>query len=388
MHAFHEWYDSYRNNCSCGRKHERLTTEEFLLGDGVLKKLCPFLKKKNFTRPLIVCDKNTKKAAGNSIILLLDQQEISYDLTVLSENDQGDVLAEETALVHTMVASNSDTDVLIAVGSGTIHDISRFVSYKMKLPFISVPTAPSVDGFNSKGAPIVLNKKKVTYQTQAPIALFGDINILKNSPQKMIAAGFADMLGKHTSMADWEYGKITAGEPYCGAAALMTREALQLAMDSAESLAEAEEKGIYNLMTALIYSGMAMALFGHSHPASGGEHHLSHYWEMIFLKEDQKQLLHGEKVGAACGIIADHYHQNKQQIISAAEDSKQGEIKEIFNQLPSGESIRNVLACAGGKSTAEELHLADHVVENGLKNAHLIRDRHTMLRTLNSTPNS
>ena len=40
-------------------------------------------------------------------------------------------------------------DVLIACGSGSVHDIVRYTACEKKLPFLSYPTAVSVDGFVS-----------------------------------------------------------------------------------------------------------------------------------------------------------------------------------------------------------------------------------------------
>ncbi len=60
-------------------------------------------------------------------------------------------------------------------------------------------------------------------------------------------------------------------------------------------------------MNALIQSGLAMLMFGQSHPASGGEHHLSHYWEMEFLQKNRRQVLHGAKVGVSTILLTTLY---------------------------------------------------------------------------------
>lgn len=383
MQSFHEWYEEHKENCTCGREHEPLPTEVFEIGKNVLEKLPAFLNGKQLSRPLIVYDEPTKKAAGEKVEAILHAAGIQYDTSLVPENKQKDVLADEESIVHVLVDAQADTDCMIAVGAGTLHDITRFASYKMGLPFLSVPTAPSVDGFNSKGAPIVINKVKKTYQTQAPIGLFAEIKILVDAPQAMVAAGFADMLGKYTSLADWKFSALTAGEPFCDASYEMTREALDNCVTHAEAIAARDEAGMEYLIAALIQSGMAMSLFGHSHPASAAEHHLSHYWEMKFLQEDRKQLLHGEKVGAACGIIAEHYHKNKQWIIDNSPAANRTAVAALFDEIPSGEEIRRILKLVGGKTTAEELGINSSWVEEGLQEAHHIRDRHTMLRLLN-----
>ncbi|SDN98946.1 sn-glycerol-1-phosphate dehydrogenase [Alkalicoccus daliensis] len=383
MQSFHEWYNQHKNNCTCGREHEPLPTEVFEIGSGILEKLPPFLNKKQLSRPHVVYDKHTKKAAGEAVETLLDKAGINYTVSLVPENEQEDVLADEHAIMHVLVEAPAEADCMIAVGAGTLHDITRFASYKMGIPFLSVPTAPSVDGFNSKGAPIVMNKVKKTYQTQAPIGLFAEIDILVEAPQAMVAAGFADMLGKYTSLADWKFSRLTADEPFCDASYHMTKEALENCVNHAEKIAVRDAAGMEYLIAALIQSGMAMSLFGHSHPASAAEHHLSHFWEMKFLKEDRKQLLHGEKVGAACGIIAEHYHNNKQWIIDNSPAKEQNSVADILEEIPSGEEVRRILKLVGGKTTAEELGIAQSWVEEGLQEAHHIRDRHTMLRLLN-----
>ena len=58
-------------------------------------------------------------------------------------------------------------------------------------------------------------------------------------------------------------------------------------------------EAIQGIMDALVLSGIAMSFAGNSRPASGSEHHLSHYWEMTFLFQGRKPILHGTKVGIA-----------------------------------------------------------------------------------------
>ncbi|MNI35234.1 Glycerol-1-phosphate dehydrogenase [NAD(P)+] [compost metagenome] len=54
-------------------------------------------------------------------------------------------------------------------------------------------------------------------------------------------------------------------------------------------------------------SGIAMQMTGHSRPASGSEHHLSHYWEMKHAAEGRAPELHGIKVGVATLMILSLY---------------------------------------------------------------------------------
>lgn len=80
-------------------------------------------------------------------------------------------------------------DLVVAVGTGAINDMTRYFSYKMGLPFYTVATAAPMDGFASSIAAIQVNHLKTTFDAQTPIAIIGDTDVLKNAPYRMIAAG-------------------------------------------------------------------------------------------------------------------------------------------------------------------------------------------------------
>ena len=62
-----------------------------------------------------------------------------------------------------------------------------------------------------------------------------------------------------------------------------------------------------DLFDGLIESGFCMLDFGETRPASGYEHHISHFWEMKLLREGRHAVLHGAKVGVAVRISAQRY---------------------------------------------------------------------------------
>ena len=59
----------------------------------------------------------------------------------------------------------------VAVGAGTIHDLVRYTAHKLGLLFISLPTAPSVDGFVSGVAAMTVGGQKITFEAVPPLAL-------------------------------------------------------------------------------------------------------------------------------------------------------------------------------------------------------------------------
>jgi glycerol-1-phosphate dehydrogenase [NAD(P)+] len=350
--------------------------ERMVVASGALAEAARYVADKGWRRALLVADGNTHEAAGMKLAKELADRGVAASVTLVKPNPAGDVVADEASVVQVLLdLQQHHPDVLIAVGSGTLHDITRYSAYTVGKPFVSVPTAPSVDGFNSKGAPLLIRGEKITIPSIGPVALFADAEVLLRAPRLMTAAGFGDMLGKATSLFDWRIGHLYGGEPYSDEVANITRQALERTIRSAADIGQGKEEAILDLMRALLESGIAMLIFGQSHPASGAEHHLSHYWEMAFIRSGRRQLLHGAKVGVACGMIADLYHAIGQEKPALAP---------LLADLPTGDQIREWLAAAGAPTTPDELGIEGELVRLGLAEAHKVRlNRTTLLRLRN-----
>ncbi|WP_257009854.1 sn-glycerol-1-phosphate dehydrogenase [Evansella halocellulosilytica] len=384
--------------CQCGLHHYDINIEKMVIHNDAFQDAVSFIQQKTTGHVMIVADCTTNEIAGENLRDILERNGIEVDVCLVQPDDQGDVVADAESIVQVMLAVSKRTDILLAVGAGTIHDITRIVSYKMNKEFISIPTAPSVDGFNSMGAPIIVRGVKKTYQTQAPIALFANLTILKQAPKKMIAAGFGDMLGKSTSLADWKFSHLIGDEIFCPLAYEMTKSALEDCVTNVSSIANGEEEGIQTLTEALIKSGLAMLLIGHSHPASGAEHHLSHYWEMDFIRRNKQQVMHGAKVSISCSIIADLYKEEVRKLVSnvsvlnehSDEEHVQKvlnhreEVMEIINEIPKSSSIKEMISTLGGEVEPIELGIETELLKKSLKEAHLLRDRYTFLKFFNT----
>ncbi|MEK3888169.1 sn-glycerol-1-phosphate dehydrogenase [Bacillus sp. FSL K6-3431] len=373
-------------DCNCGNPHNKITIEAMTVGDNAFEKCADFTAMKKYEHVLLVADVRTYAAAGENLNTILEKKGSVTSVCLIEPNVNGDVVADEVSIVQVMLELNDNIDAIIAVGSGTIHDIARFCGAKTSKPFISIPTAASVDGFTSLGAPIIVRGVKKTFQTVSPIALFADINVLVNAPQEMTAAGFGDMLAKFTSLSDWSFSQLIACEAYCPLSASITKEALLECVEKVDQIAAREEEGIRSLITALIQSGLAMLIFGQSHPASGGEHHLSHYWEMEFLQKDRPQVLHGAKVGVSSIILAKLYKQWYGADFSHLPSELQEhavKITAIVENIPDADILKNWLVKMGGPTTPDDIGIGADLVERSLQEAYLLRDRYTMLKCFN-----
>lgn len=91
----------------------------------------------------------------------------------------------------------------VAVGSGTINDLTKLAAHRLNRPYMVVATAASMDGYAAFGASITRDGFKQTMACPAPAGIVADLDILAAAPTPLTAAGYGDLLGKVTAGADW-----------------------------------------------------------------------------------------------------------------------------------------------------------------------------------------
>lgn len=273
------------------------------VGEGAIERLLGFCERRLIARATLVADPTTYHVLGRRVADAWVSR--GWDLRVAILNGSS-VVADEHHIMRVLLGAEPDDGAYLAVGAGTITDIVRFVSFVTRREFISLPTAPSVDGYTSGTAALTIGKSKHTVPARPPIAVFADLDTLAAAPKPMIAAGFGDMVGKFTSLADWQLGHLLWGEAYSEAIASRVRAALARCM-AAAAASPPSRQDIRRLMEGLVESGQCIADFGTSEAASGSEHHLSHYWEMLLLWQNRPPLLHGVKVAVGTILVARIY---------------------------------------------------------------------------------
>jgi len=266
---------------------------------GVIDHVAGWALSSGYKSLIVVSDPNTHQVAGCRVIESLKTAGLTVHDCCFAENEP---IPDEYAIGFLTAALTPDIDLILGVGSGTINDICTFVGARVGCPSAIVGTAPSMDGYASLGSAMLINGVKVTPPTQCPVAIFCDIDILKEAPMLLTAAGLGDMLGKFTALADWRLAHLLVNEPMPDDIASIVEDALSKIIAGAPQLASRNPAVIKNVTEGLILSGIAMSLYGDSRPASGTEHHLAHFWEMRMLAEGRKPALHGIKVGLAAII--------------------------------------------------------------------------------------
>lgn len=390
--------------------------------------MAPWLESRGYRSPLLICDEKTLSAAGEKLSTLIGRAGLDPRVALLASQP---VLADERRVVEAFLRLAPEVDVVISVGGGTLTDIGRFLAHRGNRAFAAVPTAASVDGFYSIGAPLILRGVKRTVLCRPPEAIFADTEVLSAAPARLGAAGFGDLLGKLTSWADWNLGRIVWDEPFDEKIAGTLISVAGQTLEMSEGMRDPTPETQRRLMDLLIVSGGCMVDAGESRPASGAEHHLSHYWEMSFLSQGEEPPLHGAKVGYATQIVAALYRNllglNRKDIeglLRRAEDDgldeagriREGypeeiaaqlvedqraflelatgdrkrlgrrildawpEISAVAERVPEPKAITEALGAAGAPTRALRLGIEPTAVSQALRYAHYLRNRFTVLK--------
>lgn len=273
-------------DCACGHPHTCDIAYITIKSNAIreLPELCA-----PYRSILLVADTNTYATCGDRVSTLLGEK--LTDKVIFST--QGFLIPNEEAIERIQQAVCASTDLIIGIGSGVINDLCKYVSFTKQLPYFIVATAPSMDGYTSAGAAMITGNMKTTFNAHVPTAIIGDVDILKDAPMRMIQSGFGDIIGKYSALNDWKLAHLVNGEYLCQYVYDLVLDIVKKTESLAAGLQQRDPETIKTLMEALIIVGIAMAYVGNSRPASGSEHHLSHYFEIVGILNQEDYFLHG-----------------------------------------------------------------------------------------------
>jgi glycerol-1-phosphate dehydrogenase [NAD(P)+] len=209
----------------------------------------------------------------------------------------------DQATVEAIMQEAETADALLAVGSGTINDLCKYASFRLGRPYAVFATAPSMNGYTSRNASIMIDGLKQTLPAQLPEGAFFDLEVLRAAPVRLIRAGLGDTICRPTVQADWLLAHLLRGDPYRELPFDLLIEEEERILAEPQALPAGDLPAMACLTRALIVSGLGMTYCGGSWSASQGEHLISHYMELT-AASGQPEPLHGEQIGVAAITMA------------------------------------------------------------------------------------
>lgn len=271
--------------CSCGKCH-KCDIESVTIKRGAIKELPSLCEK--YDRILLIADANTYDAAGKKVI-----EALSKKITNSVIFPAKPLLIPDERAIERITESLGNSDLILGIGSGVIQDLCKYVSHFNNIPYMIVATAPSMDGYASTGAAMILRGMKETVPACLPRAIICDTRVLKDAPMEMIKAGYGDIIGKYSALSDWKLSNIINGEYLCDYIYDTTYKMIEKTLACAKGLLRRDEEAVGILAEALIAVGIMMSFAGSSRPASGSEHHLSHFFEIVGIVKNEPYFPHG-----------------------------------------------------------------------------------------------
>lgn len=295
---------------ACGRTHS-VTLREMLVADDALERL-PDLCRRHMTgaRVTLVADLRTRAAAGGETAEALRRAGFRVDELVLPDPAPGHSPVCDDHTRAWLEARLPPADLMLAVGSGVVSDLVKWIAGDRRLPYIAVATAASMNGYASSNiAPTIRGVKRLLYGS-GPVAVVAVPQILQNAPATMTAAGLGDVLAKPISSADWRLNRLLFGEFACDFCMALIDKIEPLYTAEPEKLAPpCDRDAIGALFDALVLTGLSMSMAETSAPASGGEHLISHTLDMMSMLDGTPHDLHGRQVGLGTIIGAALYEE-------------------------------------------------------------------------------
>ncbi len=410
-------------------------TKEFRAGEGIIGEVSElFLKWFPSKRALIVADETTWRVCGARVMAVLAEAGVSLPKPYIFPAEPVPAASYENLCEVRKALEDAGSDaVAVAVGSGTINDLCKRASFELSRKYMCVATASSVDGYASFGAPITQEGFKKTWPCDAPLAILADTDVLLSAPKELAASGYADLMAKVVSGADWILADAVLEDPIREDVWATTQVPLRSWIDNPELLANGDADAMTRLFTGLAMTGFAMQTTHTSRPASGAEHLLSHHWEMLEITmPDGTHPSHGYKVGIGVilsaklmeyffsepftaddieravaeypdwetreaairdllpeGRIADEAveaskakhltnEQLRARLTIIAERYDELKKRVLAQILPSEEFVRR-LKIVGAPSLPAEIGVSDKVLVEGVRGAQMIRNRYTIL---------
>lgn len=291
------------------RKNDSISIPVILkVGKGALQGLGSCLAEEGFTDVVIWFGNGLIELFGTDVMNSL--KESGVNVLEYQELDTVDI----DDIITLAFSMSNKTKAVVSIGGGKVIDAGKYAAFLKGLPFISIPTSSSSDGFSSSSASLIVDGRRSSVPARLAYGILVDTEVIRTAPEKFIYSGIGDMVSKITALYDWifeaEHGVGTLND----FAVMIAKKAVNSFVRTPyESIKD--EIFLKELLDSLSMSGIANEIAGSSAPTSGSEHLISHALDKL-LEVPQ---LHGVQVGIATYIMAkvqDHRHVRVNKVLT------------------------------------------------------------------------
>jgi len=263
------------------------------VGKGVLRNIGAYIKAGGMDRAVIYFGNGLIDMFGSQVMESLQEA----DVTVLEYREVDSIKIED--IVEMAFAIDAKAQVIVGIGGGKVIDAAKYAAYLRKLPFISVPTSSSSDGFSSASASLTINGRRASVPARLAYGILADTEVIKSAPVKFLYSGIGDMVSKITALYDWTFEEQAGYGMVNDFAVMIAKKAVNSFVRTPFEHIQ-DDLFLRELLDSLAMSGIANEIAGSSAPTSGSEHLISHALDKM-LEQPQ---LHGVQVGIATYLMS------------------------------------------------------------------------------------
>ena len=271
------------------------------VGNGTLNKIGEYLKSEELTSVVIFMGNGLIDMFGDAIMKSLSDA----DITVLEYSELDTVEIDDIITLAFDIPNKAKA--VVSVGGGKVIDAGKYAAFLRNLPFISVPTSSSSDGFSSASASLLVHGKRTSVPAKLAHGIIVDTQVIRTAPEKFIYSGIGDMVSKITALYDWIFEEKHGAGVVNDFAVMVAKKAVNSFVRTPFKDIH-DERFIKELLDSLAMSGVANEIAGDSAPTSGSEHLISHALDQML----ERPQLHGIQVGVATylmSVVQDHRYE-------------------------------------------------------------------------------
>ncbi len=257
---------------------------------GALDRLGRYLRREGFEHVLLLVSEGLHDAIQARALAALRSEGISLAGCVAV----ADATFESAVSIFREI--DPATSAIIGLGGGKALDVAKYVAFLARLPYVSVPTSLSNDGFCSPQSSLTVEGRRRSLPAAMPFGVILDTDVCVDAPMTLWLSGVGDLVSKFTAVADWKLAFHARGTPVDDFAVVLADASINQFLVHPERDAE----GVRLLGTSLLMTGIAMSICGSSRPASGSEHLISHALDAISARPRS----HGLQVGVATYLVS------------------------------------------------------------------------------------
>lgn len=268
------------------------------VGKGTLKNLGSYIKSGGMEHAVIYFGNGLIDMFGTEVMQSL--QDAGVHVTEYRELDSTKI----EDIIDLAFAIEPKAQVIVGIGGGKVIDVAKYAAYLKKLPFISVPTSASSDGFSSASASLLVEGRRNSVPASMAHSIIVDLDVIKSAPERFLYSGIGDMVSKITAIYDWQFEEAQGYAKVNDFSVMVAKKAVNSFVRTPFQNIK-EDLFLKELVDSLAMSGVANEIAGSSAPTSGSEHLISHALDKM-LPQPQ---LHGIQVGIATylmSIVQDH----------------------------------------------------------------------------------